>query len=251
MITTDTFSSFRRVAIGAAIAFGALSAQAGTLTMHSWLFGAGHNVAAGAPNYAGAAGGFKGTLTGMTDARFNLSPIEMYCVDLGEVININNGVSYSVKMAGDGLGATDFTIVSVGSVFGATKASRLGELISYVESNATFVDSSTESTSLQLAIWNTIYDTDGTLDTHLGATFSDASAYRAYANTLLANSAGFGITKDLYVMRSIGNPGKQDQLIWIDADNRRLIPEPTGLALVGVALAGLALSRRGALRRAA
>ena len=59
------------------------------------------------------------------------------------------------------------------------------------------VDTATESTSLQLAIWNIVYDNDNDNDysVTVNSSFNDSSLYASDANTLLAGAAATSVVR--------------------------------------------------------
>ncbi len=228
-----------RSAAAAALTLAAAASHAGTMTLSSWTWGNGNTVNVSNPAYNGSAGGFSGTLSGF--GAFD-GAINTYCVEITE--HFSFGVGYS-----------DYSIVNAASYFNATKLATLKGLIGNVFGSNLFASTAAgfrddQSTALQLAIWNVVYDTDYTLNASSGSVFNDASAYRngapaSYigANDLLsaaaAGSPGSG-NFDLYVLKSVGNPGHQDQLIWIP----HAVPEPTSLALVALALGAVGWAKR-------
>jgi hypothetical protein len=216
-----------RAALGLTLFAGLHAAQASTVTLNNWTFGSGNNVHATTPGYNGAAGGFSGSLDG--------AGLMTYCVELTQ--SFHWSMNY-----------TNFTDETALDYFGASsdKAQKLAKLVSYAfYDSVVHVKTAAQSTSLQLAIWNVVYDNDYTL---LSGTFADTSGYASYASNLLNASQSFTNLANVWVLAS---PTQQDQLHWgrlipgrpSNADSD--VPEPTSLALVFAALGAAAFAARG------
>jgi hypothetical protein len=224
-------SQLVKIAAGAAFGAAAMTSQAAAVYYADWAFGSGGAVNVTTPGHNGLAGGFKGSVTfsaaeqsqGFTDIAAD--SFISYCVEITEHFSGFPSAlmaDYSVQAA------------SAYSSWGLPKASRLGQLMSYVASDAQRVDTAQESTSLQLAIWNVIYDDDTTL---LTGTFKETlnAGFNAYADQLLTASLNTQNRYDVYVL---SKSGSQDFLLL------RELPEPTSLALTFAALGGMGLVAR-------
>jgi hypothetical protein len=203
--------------LAAAGLFAALPAQSASVTLNGWAFGQGHNVRA--TGYVGEAGG--SFLT--------------YCIEIEEGFQFGanalasyslvDGRSYFQRRRGD-----------------AGIADRLGDLLARAAATPTLVDSSHESTSMQIAVWNLIYDTD--LNATARSAFRETAGFGGYATTLLAALDTPSAVQPLRIF-ALEAAGTQDFLIALPAaPAQNQVPLPATLALSLLGLAALAATRR-------
>jgi hypothetical protein len=229
-------SRIRRT-VGALALAGAMLApalsQAAEVRLSDWAYGNswGNTVTVGTPAHTGAAGGFKGSLN------FDAAEEAQGWVDIADPDFITYCVEITESFSGFPSATMSGYAVKSAAAYGwsMARAERIGRLMSHVAAGPTRVDHKDESTALQLALWNLVYDDEADLSL-LGGVFQEAgpSTFDLHANTLLADSAS---ATNRYAVYVLSKQGSQDFLLL------RQVPEPATLALSIVALGGVGLSR--------
>jgi hypothetical protein len=226
------------------LAMGAMAAQAASVTLTGWAQGSGARVAT-STGYNGFGGAFAGSL--ISAGSFDSQVFTTFCVELEEHFffspspmtnyNVVNGAEYFARRRAD-----------------AGVAERIGRLMTFAAANPSMTDSPAESASLQLAVWNLVYDPDWTLGA--GGRFSDSSAQALQANALLRGASL--LTQSAYTVSILERAGSQDFLLLAPATAasgggngtvRPAVPEPTSALLATLALGLLAWQRQRSLRR--
>lgn len=216
------------------------AAQAATMplvNLSGWLHGDVSNVSNSM--YGGAAGAFVGTLSGAGE--FDSSSFVTFCLEIEQSMSFNTTMQYSVVN-----GATYF----LDRRGDPTIADRLAQLAEYAVSHPAEIDTKEKSASLQLAVWNLVYDRDWSLTDPTG-NFSDWSNNRWQADTLLAGARNTtGSTFEIYVLK--GDTTQDFVLLKARTGASAPVDEPPNWALVLLAMLGMAAARirPGVARRA-
>lgn len=227
-------TSFVRTALAAALMAGAaLAAHAQTVTVTDWTFSPNVVTITAAPADLGntAAGGFNLTTAGY--AAPYAGSFYAYCIDLYQSFP---GIPSGAMTGYVGVaGAANTFAVDTGGFGGNAVAisNRLSQLLTYA---LPLVQTSGDSTALQLAIWNVVYDSDNSVSS---GTFAATSAYNAGANSFLTSSLNTNGTVAINVLHSAT---QQDFVI-------TPVPEPSTYALMLAGLAGIGFVARRRARR--
>ncbi|MBU2991601.1 VPLPA-CTERM sorting domain-containing protein [Octadecabacter sp. 1_MG-2023] len=225
MTYTLTSKSLKAVAAAALLTLAtAPASSAASLKFESWASGY-ETVDVTAPSYNGAAGGFV-----MNDVDTSDSFV-VFCLDILGVIYSNVTYDYTTTAAPFSNSQSPLNMTGLQNLFDTGYSNALA--------------SSTTSAAFQVALWNTVYDTDWDVN---GGTFSqdDDGAVKDMANEFLAAANGY--TGPSTWTLSFLEGENTDPNIRRSQNLVTAAPSPvplpaTGLMLVA-AIGGLAMTRR-------
>lgn len=224
-------------AAGLALSAFSFASGAAEVILTGWAFGSGNPVQVSLASevnadYNGRAGGFRGNLVGA--GALSSSAFLTYCIELEESFSFSSTAMTGYAVVDASTYFQGRRVLSPNRPDGVSVAQRLGQLITWANADPMRVDSATESTAFQLAVWNLVYDTDLSL-TSLGR-LSDSSSHGVLATQMLAMASGVDNRYDVFALT---RAGKQD---FVAASLR--VPEPATVVLVGLACISLVLAGR-------
>jgi hypothetical protein len=191
----------------------------------------------GANTYTTDTGLFKFTRTGGTFTGFQVGAFYAFCIEPREFVSVGTTYTYDWSVLEQGT-------TNIGGM-GTAKANLLRELFGrYFPDFSASIDN-VHASALQIATWEIVRETSGTLNVLTGTTrFSnptDAAAL-TLAQTYVQSLDGTGPM--LHNVLALTAVGAQDLIIQDRIQSEVPTPEPAGTALAGLALIGVALVRR-------
>jgi MYXO-CTERM domain-containing protein len=241
----DPAMKIKSIALTAALVACTLPAQAGSLTLSQWAFGAPSasvSITRDGGTSRGSvmnvwAGALSGSLTGA--GAHSADPFVTYCVELEEMFNLSTqaragyavvpGADYFQRRRGD-----------------AGIAERIGALMSW-EAQTQAARTADTSSAMQLAIWNLIYDSPADRRMDAGMFHGVGSRHTASmgrtADSFMSAASGMASDFDVFVVERAGS---QDFLVLSQRQSRTpsQVPTPATLALALLALAGAGFASR-------
>jgi hypothetical protein len=182
-------------------------------------------------------GEFSFTQTGGNDVGLD-STFYAFCIEPREFVSQGSTYTYDLTTLDQGT-------TNIGGM-GAAKAALISELLGRYYPDFTVALDAEHASAIQIAIWEIVRETSGTLDVSAGnvifASPADPAAL-ALAQTYLSSLDGTGpMLNNIYALDEVG---AQDVVVQIQGSQTESpAPEPVTFATMGAALIGLALLLR-------